>query len=401
MKIALLWKNDFPWDVRIEKIAYALRDAGHQIFILCANTKRLARHEIIDGVKIRRLPFIRCSLLSTLISLPFHFNPFWLWMATRVVRREGIELLILRDVPLTSVALTVKKWCGTKLILDMAENYPAMYDDRATKGGWKSVASWIVKNPVLIRLLERQAVKKSEHVFVVVEESAQRLISDGANPRKVAVISNTPELGQFSTYRVPPARPELTLVYAGLIQERGQDLVIRAMHKLRGDGIRTRFVVIGDGIFLPQLKALVQECQMEDAVTFLGWVDNKKIPQLISDSDIGVIPHKKNPHCDTTIPNKLFDYMACGRAVIVSDAVPMRRIVEEEQCGYVFPAGNVDELADVIRAAAADRVAVERKGRNGLHAVNRRYNWRHDVDHLVQIVDGIPRPANIATAVVS
>lgn len=395
LKIAILWKNDYPWDVRIEKIAHALRDAGHQVHILCANRKRLAREETIAGVRIVRLPAVRSRLLNSIVSLPFHFNPFWLWSASRVLRRERVDLLILRDVPLASVALTLKRWFGIPLVLDMAENYPAMYRDRADKGGWNALVSWVVKNPPLISLIERMAVRASAHVFVVVEESALRLVAEGADATKISIVSNTPDIDQFDSYSARERGRPLQLVYAGLIQERGMDLVVKALRQLRQEDIHARFLVIGDGAYLPRLKALTTELGMDDAVTFTGWVDNRAIPRHVADSDIGVIPHKRNPHSDTTIPNKLFDYMACGRAVIVSDAAPLKRIVEEENCGLVFTAGSVESLAATVRRMAADRAMVEEMGRRGLAAVQRRYHWRYDAGRVVWIVGHVSKRAGV------
>ena len=97
---------------------------------------------------------------------------------------------------------------------------------------------------------------------------------------------------------------------------------------------------------------------------------------------VGVIPHPKNDHTDTTIPNKLFDYMACGRPVVVSSAAPLERIVTQERCGLVFTAGSPENLADVLAHLSADRTAREEMGRNGAKAVRRRFHWERDAGAL-------------------
>ena len=77
MRIAIIWKNDYPWDVRVEKIAKALQSAGHAVYILAANAQGRPSGESLDGLEIRRLPSTSFRRLNALISLPFYLNPFW------------------------------------------------------------------------------------------------------------------------------------------------------------------------------------------------------------------------------------------------------------------------------------------------------------------------------------
>lgn len=389
MKIALIWKNDYPWDVRVEKIAHALRDAGHDVYLLCGNKNKLPREETIDGVNIVRLPFSRNNILNSLISLPFYFNPFWLWMASAVVRRKGIGLVIVRDLPLISIGIYLKRKFRLSLILDMAENYPAMYWDRIHKGGWTAIKSWFVKNPRLMEYTEKRATEECDHIIVVVEESAQRLVANGADRKKISIVSNTPDLRIFNNDIPAGKKDHVQLVYAGFIQARGMDIVVESLAKTRHLGIPVKFVVIGEGHYLAELKRITKNLHVEDRVEFKGWVKNTSIPAYIRDSDIGVIPHKKNPHSDTTVPNKLFDYMACAKAVIVSNAAPLKRIVEEEKCGRVFAAGSVESFSEALTWMLQNREAVEEMGRNGAAAVQRRYNWDYDKAVLVRLVDGL------------
>ena len=386
MNIGIIWKNDYPWDVRIEKIANALSGQGHEVHIMCSNTKKLPRDELLGRLHVVRLPAVANGFLNSLLSLPFHFNPFWMWMVVNVVRQQKLDLIIIRDVPLISIALYAKRKFRIPVILDMAENYPAMYWNKVRSGGWAGIKSWFIKNPQMIEYAERQSVRDSDHILVVVEESAARLTQRGVEPRKISIVSNTPD---YSASRSQPTRRAIgviQLVYAGFVQERGLDTVVRALSHVRTDSTPLRFLVVGDGDYLVRLKEITLECGVEDLVVFTGWVDNKLIPGYIADSDIGVIPHRKNDHTDTTVPNKLFDYMAEGKPVIVSNAAPLERIVTEEDCGLVFSSGDVESFARVLRTMLADPLRREQMGKNGAEAVKRRYNWQYDAATLRDVV---------------
>lgn len=388
MRIGLIWKNDYPWDVRVEKIAQSLRTGGHEVHILCANVQARARSENSDGLRIHRLPATRSRLLNNLISIPFYFNPFWFCLARDVVRRERLDLVIVRDLPLIYVGLWVKRRFRLPLVLDMAENYPAMYREALRVGGIRALAYRITKNPKLMEIVERRTLPAIDHVFAVVEESAARLAHLGVPPARVTVVSNTPRLESLGPPDPTPTRAApLQIVYTGFVQEgRGLEVVVQALGLLRDRGMDVRFRVVGDGNYLSRLKEMVKAQALESAVDFTGWVTHAQVAAHVRDADVGVIPHVKNDHTDTTIPNKLFDYMACGKPVLVSNAAPMERIVEQERCGVVFVAGDAASLAEAIVRLNGDARAREEMGRNGAAAVRQRFHWGRDAAALCAAV---------------
>jgi glycosyltransferase involved in cell wall biosynthesis len=90
--------------------------------------------------------------------------------------------------------------------------------------------------------------------------------------------------------------------------------------------------------------------------------------------------------CNTTIPNKLFDYMAAGLPVLTSDARPAARIVRESGCGEVFRDRDVSDLAQYIeRLCDAGRRA--RCGAAGLRAIARRFHWELDARRLLKAME--------------
>ena len=385
MKIGIIWKNDFPWDVRVEKIARSLLAIGHDVYILSANTQRRARYETLDGMGIRRLPATPSRWLNAVISIPFYLNPFWFLFASQVVRRERIDLIIVRDLPLILVGLWLKRSFRVPLILDMAENYPAMYREALDIGGWRACVYLIAKNPKIMEFVERQTLGSVDHILVVVEESAERLMRLGIPGGRLSVVSNTPRLEDLDRPAILEHRPHswLQLIYTGLVQEaRGLEVVVRALLLLRERGLDVRFRIVGGGNYLSRLVEMVREKGLQDAVEFTGWVAHQEVASHVNDADVGVIPHPKNDHTDTTIPNKLFDYMACGRPVVVSSAAPLERIVTQERCGLVFTAGSPENLADVLARISADGAAREEMGRNGAKAVRRRFHWERDAGAL-------------------
>ncbi|WP_394295684.1 glycosyltransferase [Candidatus Halobonum tyrrellensis] len=89
------------------------------------------------------------------------------------------------------------------------------------------------------------------------------------------------------------------------------------------------------------------------------------------------------PHTATTVPHKLFQYMAMGRPVVASDLPPLRAVVADADAGLLAPAGDAGAWADAFETLRADPAARERYGANGRRAAVDRYNWARDAERLV------------------
>jgi glycosyltransferase involved in cell wall biosynthesis len=132
---------------------------------------------------------------------------------------------------------------------------------------------------------------------------------------------------------------------------------------------------------------LIRECKsldLEGHVVFTGWIPLDEMMRRLRLSDVCVIPHRVNRHTNTTIPHKLFQYMALGKPVIATPAAPIRRIVEETDCGVIVPDGSAEEMAKAV-VRLTDRRLAARLGENGRKAAGTRYHWEADSKRLVEL----------------
>ncbi|MBI5017272.1 MAG: glycosyltransferase family 4 protein [Deltaproteobacteria bacterium] len=392
MKIEMLWKDEYPWDVRVEKLGRTLRDSGHEVFIVASNRQGRLRRERIEGLEIRRL---RCSSsirLNRIVSLPASGNPFWRSESAAVCDDEEIDLLIVRDLPLLPLGVWLGRTRRIPVIFDMAELYSAMWADVAEEKPW-SLSSLFLKNPKMAECMERRFIPLADHVLTVVEEARDAVTAMGVRPEKVSVVSNTPDVAVVEACRISNNRPnawrdKIILFYHGYVNRaRGLESVLRCIPSILQQVPNLLFVIAGDGDGLTDFRTLANDLGIASSMEFLGWIQFSEIPNYISMADICIVPHQPTAHKNTTIPNKLFDYMAAGKPVIVSNAVPLRRIVLEEECGVVFDA-NVDEsLREAVGLLARSRLDRTRLGKNGWDAVDRRYNWCRDTGILLEVID--------------
>jgi len=389
VRICKIYDADYPWDVRVEKILSTLVGYGHDVHLVCRNLKERPIYECLDRVHIHRLPRLTREGINYAVSFPAFCNPIWIWTILRVVKSRAIDLIIVRDLPLALAAILVGRLCRVPVILDMAEHYPAMIRDAWRYEGLRP-ANLLLRNPLMVSLVERACVRWADMILTVIEESKSRLMEqyhlDGS---KVSVVSNTPRLSEANGPAEDCASPEpnemMRLIYVGGLEAaRTLDVVLRGMALEKGKR-RSCLTVLGIGNGAERLRELVRELEIEERVSFKGWVGHSAIGAYIRSSDIGIVPHPVTAHTNTTVPNKLFDYMAHSKPVLASDTRPVQRIVQSEACGLIYRHDSPRDFQTQLARLGDSKVRVE-LGTNGRTAVCRTYNWGTDSSTLLQVV---------------
>ena len=220
-------------------------------------------------------------------------------------------MILVRDLPLAWTALGIGRLLGLPVVLDMAENYPAMIKDLWDRQGF-SILNFLVRNPRVIRFIERASVRWCDHILAVVEESRDRLISLGVNPARVSLVINTPTSARWvesprdGGVGVSRGPQSLILVYLGLLEwARGIETAIRAIQRVHERLPGVKLVIVGSGRHESDFRLLVDQLRLQDSVQFLGWLDYSKAIEVIRESDVGLVPHHATESWNTTIPNKL------------------------------------------------------------------------------------------------
>lgn len=385
MKVLFVWDSDYPWDIRVEKICSTLLDNGWKVHLVCRNKLRRPVEEIYNGINIRRLPFLSQNLgsLNDSFTFPAFFNPIWLYQINKIAIQQKPNLIIVRDLPMALAAIIIGKIHKIPVILDMAEPYPEML-----RLIWKfepfKFSNILVRNPFLADIIEKLTLKYVDHIFAMVEESKNRLVNKGISPDKISIVSNTPVLKRFQDIKaafpgtLDKHKGKLILLYVGLLNlSRGLDTVFESLSQFIKINDNSFLALLGTGNAVEHLKGLAKKLKIENHIGFEGWVDNKIVPEYIASSDICLVPHHKCSHWDNTIPNKLFDYMAAGKPVLVTDVEPMERIVRQTKCGLTYK--DYDKESFVSRLSQLQVSAYRKElGLNGIKVVKEHYNWGND-----------------------
>ncbi len=389
MNILYIWDADYPWDVRVEKICRTLYKNGYNVHIAARNLKKLVEYENISGLHIHRLATWKNDRINYVLSFPLFFSPIWMKFLVNIIQSCHIDIIIVRDLPLAIAGIWAGRRNNIPVIFDMAEDYVAMIRDIWRVRKFQGL-NLIVRNPYLSKLVEMYALKKADRILVVVEEAKKLIIDKGVKPEKVVIVSNTSPIENYvistsnESELLTFIKNHYSVIYTGGIQMgRGIQVVFNAIPHIIKWIPNFLFVIMGDGYAISSLKELARIMKISDHVLWTGWVDHDKIFEYIKCCKVGIIPHLVTDHVNTTIPNKIFDYMGLGLKVIASDSDPMKRIIENEKCGLTFRNGDSYELVKVFVEIYYSNYDY---GFNGIRAVKEKYNWDFDSSRLIETI---------------
>jgi glycosyltransferase involved in cell wall biosynthesis len=217
----------------------------------------------------------------------------------------------------------------------------------------------------------------------------------GIPEERIAIVSNTPDLKKFEP--CPKRHPgimsklknDTVFLYIGYIDfYRGLQVAVQGFQGVVKEHPDAKMVVVGSGGAFDYNRALVEKLGLSEHVFFEGYQNHSLIKEYIASCDIGIIPHYACGLWNNTIPNKLFDYMAMNKPVLSSDAVPVQRIVEDENCGLIYESRSPSGFADVaLRLMEFDMR--QSMGANGRSAIERRYNWKYEETEMLRQIESL------------
>lgn len=221
-------------------------------------------------------------------------------------------------------------------------------------------ADYLGHRPVVARLArfaEASAVRLGDRQVAVSPFTADRLIAAGLPAARVRVVGNGLPFDTFA--RAPVSAVQSDIVYVGrLIDDKRVDLLLEAVHTLRGEFPALRCLVVGDGPERQALEAQAAALDMRQQVWFLGHVEEMEKVSLLKASKVLVLPSEREGFGIAAVEGQ-----AAGLVPIVvrspHSAAPS--LIHDGVDGLVCDP-TADSLAGALRALLGDpfRVALMR-----------------------------------------
>lgn len=371
---------DEPGGTRHHELARHLTRQGHKVTIIASpvsyltgegKSKRTRKQTDDLGVTIIRsatLPAIHRSFIWRVFSfLSFMFSSFFNGLFVRKV-----DLVWGTTPPIFQgpTAWLLARLKGVPFLLEVRDLWPAF-----------AVAVGVLKNKTLIQLsewLERFLYMHADQVMVNSPGFIEHVRTRGA--KQVALIPNGADPEMFdptddgTDFRQAVGLGKAFVVlYAGA-HGMSNDLgvVLAAAEKVQNLA-EIKIVLLGDGKEKQNLKETAEKKGLQNVV-FLPPVPKTRMKDALAAADACLAILKPIEMYKTTYPNKVFDYMAAGRPVILAIDGVIREVIEEANAGLAVPPGDPEALANAIRELLTNQEKCRKIGMNGRRSIETKFS---------------------------
>ena len=261
----------------------------------------------------------------------------------------------------------------------------------------KKLYNIIIKLP-LVRAVENYNLKNSTLIVVVSNVLKDSLVNQGLDENRILVNPNgisednySPEIKAVDIINEYNFKNKTVIGFIGTFgQWHGTENLVSSFGKLIQNHPEYRkclaLLMIGDGLRMKEVKALINKYQIEDIVTLTGVVPQSEGPRYLSVCDILVNATVPNPDGSKFFgsPTKLFEYMAMGKGIISSDMDQMSEILEHNRTAILVKPGDIQDLMHGIKTLVDNEKLRNEIGQNAREVVVTKYTW--DI-HVKRILD--------------
>ena len=370
-----VYPSVFTHDSRILRETKSLADAGifDDIHIGAIWQKGLAEHEDLDA---HRHVWRVCLWTARLNGPVAKLLRFAEWYARILWRfwRGPPDFVNCHSLSTLPLGWLLKRTAGSRIVYDTHE----LETETHVSVG---VRRWLAKR------IEKALLPAAEAV-IVVSESIGAWYREAYGLDNVHVIRNVPYARAVALERSDRLRSafgikdeEFLFVYQGLLDHgRGIDILLKAFARASK---ACHIVFLGYGPLVQKVQRSAELCRN---IHYHPAVSPGALAQYTAGADIGIsLIENTSLSYYYALPNKVFEYLAAGVPIIVSDFPEMARIVAEHNCGWTCPVGEDAVVALVNGMSHDDRLA---KRANAVRA-SESCSWEKEQAPLLAIYAGL------------
>lgn len=218
--------------------------------------------------------------------------------------------------------------------------------------------------------------------------------------KEILVVRNLPfkknsgeNNNELIDFNFPPGKKILLMQGNGLNENRGLEELVLSAPLLPGDFI---LVFAGSGLMLDKLKKMVVQNNLQQKVFFTGVLPMEQLQQLTVKAFCGFSVDKPlNINQQSSLPNKLFDYIAAGIPVITSNINEVAAIVKQYHTGIVLDDVTPENIAAAVTQLATNEALYTGFKQNTLTAAND-LDWNNEKKIIETLFKKIAAENNIA-----
>jgi len=400
MKVLILTQYFYPVKgaaaKRTRKFARFLKEAGHDVTVLTGMPSyptgklekryqhKLWLNEEINGLRVKRvweLPVsTQDSTIKRLINMiTFTSSAYWslLWS------KKFDAVVVSSPSFLSGIPGMLAAGKKGKFYFDVRDLWP----DSAIELGALPKTGFLTEQ---MKKLEKKYYHRSTQILTATPGIKNHLIVEGINPDKITVILNSVDTDLFKPQ--PPqdrfgfGENDFICGYIGN-HSRVYDLktVLMSAEQLK-DRHNIKFVFIGEGESKKQLMDLSEHKNLLN-VKFVAEKSLEELPNLVNAIDIGLAPISNLGVSQESFPSKISEYFACGKPVVASLAGDMKKIIEDNQAGFIYKSGDAQNLTELILALHNDRKLYTQMAKNARQTAVEIFSDQKAKEKITTVID--------------
>ena len=298
------------------------------------------------------------------------------------------DVVYVYQIPTTAVvAVLIKLFRRTAVVFDVQDIWP---DSLEATGMMRSKKALEAVGRVLDWVYARADV-------VVVQSPGFRrtLLGRGVPASKIELIYNWCDeagLGTLPSGESPSLAGEgaFTIVFAGNMgKAQSLQYVLDAAAVVEQACPRVRFVFIGGGVELPDLKMAAGHMNLGN-VAFIPQMPMSKIGAYLHAADALLVHLKPDPLFAITIPGKTQAYMAIGKPILMAAPGDAADLISQVRCGIQARPGDPTSIAAAaIALASQDPEELREMGRRGARYYQENLALTVGADRFATIFDRV------------
>lgn len=386
---------DEPGGTRHHELALFLSREGHHVTVIASPVsyltgesslpagKKSSLNKLEDNITILRA-YTYQALHKSFVHRVFAFFSFMISSFFIGLSVKHVDLVWGTSPPI------FQGW--TAWMLARLKRVPFLFEVRDL---WPefAIAVGVLKNPTLIKMslwLEKFLYRHADRVVVNSPGFIDHVKSRGA--RLVELIPNGADPAMFAASESGEVfrkqhhiEDSFVILYAGAHGISNDLNVVLEAARILGSKPGIKIVFIGDGKEKANLMAQAEMMNLRN-VLFLPPVPKSAMPAALAGADACIAILKPLDAYKTTYPNKVFDYMAAARPVVLAIDGVIREVVESAGCGIYVPPGDSSKLAEAIISLAEDREQCLKMGLAGRSYLEENFNRTEIARRLLELM---------------
>lgn len=390
-KICFLADTHGLFDDRIYwKEAVSLRNHGFEVYYVLASEldEKGITTEGINYIRVKRKKYLSNRYLNFFLK---KIIPGGLYANIyKQAASTGADVYHIHDLKINKIGKRLKKLkYKPKIIYDVHEPNPEnIIDYHKTRGIFtvlKKIYAAYIKN------WEMNKARIYDQI-ITTEENLYGRFKQHLPGQKVDIIYNYTDL-QKSRKVLEYADKEFDAIYTGGITKlRGAFKILEAIKIACRTKPDIKVLFIGS-YFPPELQQEMSEFlrqhQMEENVFLLESVPYTEITEFYNKSRIGLGIFLPIPTHRIILQIKIFEYMNFGLPIIGSNFGHIDQYINKDQVGISVDPENPQEISDALIYLLSHPEEYERFSKNGMEAIDRKYNWQFMEKRLIKIYEDL------------